>query len=90
MSEEGAEAAAAAPAQNSGFFTGNITKFERPKFSPRLENRPEALRAFKEECGYIFKGSLVNISTNENTYWYKTGSNLKVKRFTLVFRLVRR
>jgi len=54
MSEEDAEAAAAAPAQNSRFFTGSITKFERPKFNPRIENRPEALRPFKKKGGYIF------------------------------------
>ena len=36
--------------------------FERPKFNPRQENRLEALKAFKKKCGYIFKGSLVNIS----------------------------
>ena len=84
MSEEGAEAAAAAPAQNSGFFYWKHNEILRPKFNPRLENRPEALRAFKKECGYIFKESLVNISSNENAYWYKTGSDLKVKRFTIV------
>ena len=33
--------------------------FERPKFNTRQDNR---LEAFKKECGYIFKGSLVNIS----------------------------
>ena len=36
--------------------------FERPKFNARQENRLEALKAFKKKCGYIFKGSLVNIS----------------------------
>ena len=36
--------------------------FERPKFDFRQENRLEALKAFKKKCGYIFKGSLVNIS----------------------------
>ena len=35
--------------------------FERPKFNPRPENRLEAIRALKKKCGYIFKGSLVNI-----------------------------
>ena len=62
MSEEGAEAAAPAQDQNQGFFTGNIMNFERPKFDSRRENRLEALKAFKKKCGYIFKGSLVNIS----------------------------
>ena len=59
MSDEGAEAA---PAQNAGFFTGNIMNFERPKFNRRLENRLVAIRAFEKKSGYIFKGSLVNIS----------------------------
>ena len=36
--------------------------FERPKFIVRQKNRLEALKAFKKKCGYIFKGSLVNIS----------------------------
>ena len=36
--------------------------FERPKFHARQENRLEALKAFKNKCRYIFKGSLVNIS----------------------------
>ena len=36
--------------------------FERPKFNARQENRLEALKAFKKKCGYIFKGSLFNIS----------------------------
>ena len=62
MWEEGAEAAAPAQDQNQGFFTGNIMNFERPKFDFRQENRLEALKAFKKKCGYIFKGSLVNIS----------------------------
>ena len=62
MSEEGAEAAAPAQDQNQGFFTGNIMNFERPMFYSRQENRLEALKAFKKKCGYIFKGSLVNIS----------------------------
>ena len=59
MSDEGAEAA---PAQNTGFFTGNIMNFERPKFNRRLENRLVAIRAFKKKSGYIFKGSLVFIT----------------------------
>ena len=52
MSEEAAEAA---PAQNTRFFTGKTMNFERPKFNPRLENRLEAITAFKKKCGYIFK-----------------------------------
>ena len=60
MSKEEAEGAAA---QNSAAnFSGNIMNFERPKFNARQENRLEALKAFKKKCGYIFKGSLVNIS----------------------------
>ena len=60
MSEEEAEGA---PAQNpAAHFSGNIMNFERPKFNARQENRLEALKAFKKKCGYIFKGSLVNIS----------------------------
>ena len=47
MSEEGAEDAEAAPAQNAGFFTGNIMSFERPKLNPRLENHLEAIRSLK-------------------------------------------
>ena len=43
-------------------FSGNIMNFERPKFNARQENRLEALKSFKKKCGYIFKGSLVNIS----------------------------
>ena len=43
-------------------FSGNIKNFERPKFNACQENRLEALKAFKKKCGYIFKGSLVNIS----------------------------
>ena len=62
MSEEGAKAAAPAQDQNQGFFTGNFMNFERPMFDFRQENRLEALKAFKKKCGYIFKGSLVNIS----------------------------
>ena len=46
MLEEGAEAA---PAQNAGFFTGNIMNFERPKFNRRLENRLVAIRAFQKK-----------------------------------------
>ncbi|XP_068692890.1 uncharacterized protein [Montipora foliosa] len=42
--------------------SGNIMNFEQPKFNIRQENRLEALKAFKKTCGYIFKGSLVNIS----------------------------
>ena len=42
-------------------FSGNIN-FERPKVNACQENRLEALKAFKKKCGYIFKGSLVNIS----------------------------
>ena len=48
--------------QNQGFFNGNIMNFERPKFDSRRDNRLEALKAFKKKCGYILKGSLVNIS----------------------------
>ena len=62
MSEEGAKDAEAAPAQNAGFSTENIMHFERPKLNPRLENRLEAITAFKKKCGHILKGSLVNIS----------------------------
>jgi len=59
MSDEEAEG----PAQNpTAHFSGNNMNFERPKFNARQENRPEALKAFKKKCGYIFKGSLVNIS----------------------------
>ena len=43
-------------------FSGNVMNFERPKFNACQENRLEALKAFKKKCGYIFKGSLVNIS----------------------------
>ena len=35
--------------------------FERPKFHARQENRLEVQKCFKKKCGYIFKGSLVNI-----------------------------
>ena len=60
MSDEEAEGA---PVQNpAAHFSGNIMNFERPKFNARQENRLEALKAFKKKCGYIFKGSLVNIS----------------------------
>ena len=60
MSQEGNDDGA--PAHDPGHFTGNIMNFERPKFNARQENRLEALKAFKKKCGYIFKGSLVNIS----------------------------
>jgi len=60
MSDKEAEAA---PAQNpAAHFSGNIMNFERPMFNGRQENRLEALKAFKKKCGYIFTGSLVNIS----------------------------
>ena len=68
MSNEGDEGA---PAQNpaqgqaqnpADHFSGNIMNFERPKFNACQENRLEALNTFKKKCGYIFKGSLVNIS----------------------------
>ena len=59
-SEDGAEVAEAVPARNAGVFTGNIMNFERPKLNPRLENRLEAIRAFKKKCDNIFKGSLLN------------------------------
>ena len=60
MSDEEAEGA---PVQNpAAHFSGNIMNFERPKFNARQENRLEALKVFKKKCGYIFKGSLVNIS----------------------------
>ena len=62
MSQEGAEAAASAQYQNQGFFTGNIMNLSRPKFNSRRENWLEALKALKKKCGYILKGSLVNIS----------------------------
>ena len=71
MSNEGDEGA---PAQNpaqghaqnpADHFSGNIMNFERPNFNARQENRLEALKAFKKKCGYIFKGSLVNISHSE-------------------------
>ena len=48
--------------QNQGFFNGKIMNFERPKFDSRRDNRLEALKPFKKKCGYILKGSLVNIS----------------------------
>lgn len=64
--DEREEHAAPTLTQNAGFFTGNIMNFERPKFNAQQENRLEALKAFKpkslKKCGYIFKGSLVNIS----------------------------
>ena len=62
MSDEEAEGA---PAQNpAAHFSGNIMNFdERPKqFNARQENRLEAIKAYKKKCGYISKGSLVNIS----------------------------
>ena len=60
MSDEETEAA---PIQNpAAHFSGNIMNFQRPKFNARLENRHEAIKAFKKKCAYIFKGSLVNIS----------------------------
>ena len=40
----------------------DIMNFERLKFNAQQENRLEALKSFKKKCGYIFKGSLVNIS----------------------------
>ena len=67
-----------APVQNpAAHFSGNIMNFERPKFNARQENhqenRLEALKAFKKKCGYIFKGSLVNISEERKCilvqYW---------------------
>jgi len=59
MSDEEAEVARS---QNpAAHFSGNMS-FERPKFNARQEDRLEALKAFKKKCGYIFKGSLVNIS----------------------------
>ena len=58
MSQQGGEDP---PAPNPGHFTGNIMNFERPKFNARQEIRLEALKALKK-CGYIFKGSLLNIS----------------------------
>ena len=52
-----------APAQNpAAHFSGNIINFEQPKFNARQENCLKALKEFKKKCGYIFKGSLVNIS----------------------------
>ena len=42
---------------NPEIFTENIMNFERPKFNAQQENRLEALKCFKEKCGYIFKGS---------------------------------
>ena len=60
MSDEEADMA---PVQNAAaHFSGNIMSFERRKFNARQENRLEALKAFKKKCGYILKGSLVNIS----------------------------
>lgn len=52
-----------APAKNpSDHFSGNIMNLERPKFNARQENPLEELKAFNKKCGYISKGSLVNIS----------------------------
>ena len=63
MNEGGAEQPGQqAPNPNPEIFTGNIINFERPNFNARQENRLEALKCFKKKCGYIFKGSLVNIS----------------------------
>ena len=62
MSEEEAEGAPAQTQNPAAHFSGNILNFERPKFNARQEYRLEALKAFKKKCGYIFKGSLVNIS----------------------------
>ena len=43
------------PSQNpAAHFSGHI--------NAGRENRLEALKAFKKKCGYIFKGSLINIS----------------------------
>ena len=53
------------PCSKRRIFYLNTMNFERPKFNPRLENRLEALRAFKKNCGYIFKGSLVYNISNE-------------------------
>ena len=50
-------------AQNpAAHFSGNIMNFKQPKLNAHQENCLEALKAFKKKCGYIFKGSLVNIS----------------------------
>ena len=81
MSDEGAEAA---PAQNTGFFTGNIMNFERPKFNRRLENRLVAIRAFEKKSGYIFKGSLVNISNERKCILVQDWLGPEGKRFTIV------
>ena len=63
MTDGGAgQAVQQAPSPNPEIFTGNIMNFERPKFNAQQENRLEALKCFKKKCGYIFKGSLVNIS----------------------------
>ena len=69
-----------APAQNpAAHFSGNIINFEQTKFNARLK----ALKAFKKKCGYILKGSLVNIS-EERVYWYKIGLDWKARRFITV------
>ena len=82
MSEQEAEGA---PAQNpAAHFSGNIMNFEQPKFNARQENRLGALKVFKKKCGYIFKGSLVNISEEKSIYWYKIGSDRKARRFMTV------
>lgn len=44
------------------YFTGNVMKFERPRFSANQENQIEAFKGFEKKCNYIFRGSLVNIS----------------------------
>ena len=63
MTDGGAgQAVQQAPSPNPEIFTGNIMNFEQPKFNAQQENRLEALKCFKKKCGYIFKGSLVNIS----------------------------
>ena len=73
-----------APAQNpAAHFSGNIINFEQPKFNACQENRLKALKAFKKKCGYILKGSLVNIS-EERVYWYKIGLDWKARRFITV------
>ena len=60
MSEEEAKVA---PAQNpAAYFSGNIMNFERLKFNACQEKRFETLKAFKNKCVYIFKGSIISIS----------------------------
>ena len=51
-----------APNPNPEIFTGNIMNFEKRKFNAQQENRLEGLKCFKTKCGYIFEGSLMNIS----------------------------